>query len=165
MVKKHYKRTLSAFPKLVTNSGTQNKRIINDKINCLSGEIKTLEESIQKIEERLIYGKLTTERAEQLEAAIDKQIKSKQQEIDELTRSLEDISELKPSTDIDKLTDDEKCNIVKKVLFDIHLWRDKRYYWNMDFYIDGETIEHYMIYTRNPDYYILNGEDKTKIEL
>lgn len=165
VVKKHYKRTLSAFPKLVTNSGTQNKRIINDKINCLSGEIKTLEESIQKIEERLIYGKLTTEKAEQLEASIEKQIKSKQQEIDELTRSLEEISELKPSTDIDKLTDDEKCNIVKKVLFDIHLWRDKRYYWYMDFYLDGETVEHYMIYSRIPDYYQLEGGEWTKIEL
>lgn len=165
VVKRHYRRTVSAFPSLIGNTSTQNKGIINDKIKALNGEIASLEESIQRIEERLIYGKLTTERAEQLETAIEKQIKSKKTEIDELTKSLESVSVFNEVTDIDKLTDDEKCGLVKKVLFDVHLWRDKRYHWYMDFYLDGETVEHYKIYSRIPDYYILNGNDKTKIEL
>lgn len=165
VVKKHFKRTLSAFPMLVNNSGIQNKRIINDKINCLIGEIKTLEESIQRIEERLIYGKLTNDKADQLETAIEKQIRSKHNEIDELTRSMEDVSGFDANTDIDKLSDDEKCNLVKKVIFDIHLWREKRYHWYMDVYLDGETIEHYKIYSRIPDYYMLEGGEWTKIEI
>ena len=165
VVKKHFKRTITAFPQFVTGSGTQNKRILNDKIQCLNGEIAKLEESLQKIEERLIYGKLTNEKAEQLETAIEKQIKSKRQEIDELTHSMEQTSEYDANTDIDKLTDDEKCNLVKKIIFDIHLWRDKRYHWYMDVYLDSETIEHYRIYTRNPDYYQLEGEEWTKIKI
>jgi hypothetical protein len=35
----------------------------------------------------------------------------------------------------------------------------------MDVYLDGETIEHYKIYSRIPDYYLLEGGEWTKIEI
>lgn len=165
VVKKHYCRFISAFPKLSADTKNQNKNAMQDKIKVLTEEINELNESVQRIEERIVFGKLKADKAEQLEKVIEKQIAAKRQQIEELTTALESVPVFDVNTDIDSLSDDEKCKLVKQLFMEIHLYRDKKYYWNMDFWLDNETCEHYMIYTRNPDYYILNGEDKTKIEL
>ena len=165
VVKNHYSRTISAFPELTADTKNQNKHVIREKIKTLTDEISGLNESIQKLEERIIFGKITSDKAEQLEAMIEKQIKSKKEQIEELTKSLESIPVFDVNTDIDGLSDDEKCQLVKRMIFQIHLWRDKRYHWYMDVYLDSETIEHYKIYSRIPDYYMLEGEEWTKIEI
>lgn len=165
VVKKHYSRFISAFPSLTADTKNQNKNAMQDKINTLTKEITDLNESIQRIEERIIFGKLTPEKAEQLEKVIERQIKTKRQQIAELTTALEAIPVFDINTDIDGLSDDEKTNLVKKLFFDVHLYREKRYYWHMEFWLDAETCEHYMIYTRDKVYYLINGDKQTKIEL
>jgi len=166
VVKKHYRRYISAFPKAqIELKSVKNKKAIDGKIKALNDDIKELTEKIQTIEERLIYGKLNIETAERIESQIEKHIKVKQEQLQELTKSLETIPTYDSKTDIDTLPDDDKCRIVKMIFSYITLRRDKKYHWYMDFWLDNETCERYMIYTRNPDYYLLNGDDKTKIEL
>lgn len=164
VLKKHYPRFISAFTALYIDSNSKNKNSIRERIKTLTEEIYGLNESIQKIEERIIYGKLTQERGEQLEKSIDKQIDLKKEQINELTKSLEEIPALDVNSDLDILTDDEKYKLVKAVFFQIHLWREKRYHWFIDFWLDGDTIEHYKIYSRIPYYYLIENDELIKLE-
>ena len=60
---------------------------------------------------------------------------------------------------IDDLSDDEKCSLVRKIFTDIQLYQEKKFHWRIDFYLDSETIEKYKIYTKFKNYYILENDD------
>lgn len=169
IVKKHYNRLVSVMPQMFTTSKInyidKNSEAIKSKITSLNSDILSLNENIQKIEERLIFGKLTTEKADQLEKIIENQIRQKQSQIDELTKSLENTTSIKISNNIDELSIDEKCSLVRKIFFDIHMWREEKFYWYLDFYLDSETIESYQIYTKGIHYYIKENNEWVRLEV
>lgn len=165
VVKKHYDRLSSVFTGINTQNQDKNKDAINDKISCLESDVLSLNESLQKIEERLIFGRLSNEKAEELENKIETQIKRKTKEIDELKKALEEIPVIDVSGGIDSLSDDMKCSLVKKIFFDIHMWRGEKFFWYLDFYLDSETIESYMIYTRGIHYYIKENNEWVRLEV
>lgn len=171
MVKKHYNRLVSVFPSISPMPEIEqitidkNESIINDKIDSLYNEIEDLKQSIQKIEERLIYGRLTDEKANELQSQIDIQIKNREIQINEFKKSIEEIPEVVLSGNIDEWSMDMKCSLVRKIFFDIHMWRGDKFYWYMDFYLDSETVERYKIYSKHRKYYFWNNEEWVSLEI
>lgn len=174
VTKKHYNRLKTVMPLMVTSFFPELENIvinqkttdINDKIASINDEIVSLKNSLQKIEERLIYGKLTDEKAEELEETIEKKISLKKLQLKELKENLEQIPEIKKSevNNIDDLSDDEKCSLVRKIFTDIQLYQEKKFHWRIDFYLDNETIEKYKIYTKNKEYYILENDEWVSLD-
>jgi DNA invertase Pin-like site-specific DNA recombinase len=165
VVKRHYKRVSGLFRGLPGESESINKKSIKLRLKTLTEDVYGLNEAIQKIEERLIYGKLSESKAEELEKQIEKQIKSKNEQIEELTKSLEKLPTYDPDTDIDSLSIDDKCRIVKAVFSHMTLRRNKKYSWTMEFWLDSETVETYEIYTRIPEYYRVENGTREKINV
>lgn len=164
VVKKHYQRLSTVFENLDSDKTSYNRNNLITKMSQLREEINELNNSIQRIEERVVFGKLSMEKANQLESMIEKQIEQKQEQINEVSKSLENIKEI-VSDNIDELNEDEKCSLVRKIFFDIHMWREEKFYWYLDFYLDSETVERYQIYTKGIHYYIKENNEWVRLEV
>lgn len=152
MVKEYYPVALTSNP----DSHEKEKAIedIKEKIQVLTEEINNLNNQIQKIEERLIFGKLNDKTANQLESKISKQLNQKNEQLAELRINLTNIKKSENEIiDIDNLDFEQKTELVKRIFASIHLWREKLYWWRMTFWIDFETKVEWKIYSRKRIYY------------
>ena len=159
------------YPNIVTsNPDTHEKdtaiKDIEEKIKALRDEINSLNSQIQKIEERLIYGKLKEETANQLESKIEKQLNQKNEQLAELQINLNNIKKSNNKIiDIDNLDFEQKTELVKRMFAAIHLWREKLYWWRIIFWIDFENKAEFKIYSRDRIYYRIENNTETVIEI
>lgn len=152
MVKEYYPTAVTINP----DSHEKEKAIedIEGKIKVLTEEINSLNSQIQKIEERLIYGRLNEETANQLESKIEKQLNQKNEQLADLQINLNNIKRSESEIiDIDNLDFEQKTELVRRMFASIHLWRDKLYWWTIVFYVDFETKVEWKIYSRKRIYY------------
>lgn len=152
MVKEYYPTAVTINP----DSHEKEKAIedIKGKIKVLTEEINSLNSQIQKIEERLIYGRLNEETANQLESKIEKQLNQKNEQLADLQINLNNIKRSESEIiDIDNLDFEQKTELVRRIFAAIHMWRDKLFWWNIVFYIDFENKVQWKIYSRTRIYY------------
>ena len=103
------------------------------KINNLKEEQKSIIEKVDKVEERMIFGHLSTNRGEELIFKLKEQKEEKERRILELTnesiakhQQLIDI-DIKDMFDENSMTLDEKITIVKKVIKKVTIKRPSKY--------------------------------------
>lgn len=107
---------------------------LKKKINVGEMKIYELRQNIDKIEERLIMGRISDAKADELENKILNEIKLIETEIDKsktqrnelYTRATKILTDDNTTYDYDNLTLDEKCEIVKEVISIIWCWKPKR---------------------------------------
>lgn len=159
------------YPNIVTsNPDTHEKETaikdIEEKIQVLTGEINGYNQQIQKIEERLVYGKLNDETANQLESKIEKQLNQKNEQLAELQINLNNIKKSDNKIiDIDNLDFEQKTELVKRMFASIHLWREKLYWWRITFWIDFNTKVEFKIYSRDRIYYRIKDGQEKQVEI
>jgi DNA invertase Pin-like site-specific DNA recombinase len=104
------------------------------KANVASSKIRKCRERIDLIEERLIKGKISESKAEELEADIYNEIKLHENEYTHANNMANEMRfrigqmaiQSNMTFDYDKMSLDEKCEIVKEVISVIYCWKPKR---------------------------------------
>lgn len=100
----------------------QRAQAIARKIEKLTEDINATEEQLMRLEERIVLGKLSSERAEMLEKKIIDGRKAAETEIEELRARLEELNEDEfKIPDIDALGGDEKEALVARMVHHIDL--------------------------------------------
>ncbi|MBD5210257.1 MAG: recombinase family protein [Bacteroidales bacterium] len=132
-----YAKTL--YQKHIMNKSIYRRHLQKDletirlKLNTLKEESKTIIAKVDKVEERMIFGNLSTNRGEELIFKLKEQNEEKERRILELTnesvakhQQLIDI-DIKDMFDENSMTLDEKIAIVKKVIKKVTVKRPSKY--------------------------------------
>lgn len=110
-------------------------KILNEKKLVARKKIDELKKRIDMIEERLIMGKISSKKADDLESKVYDEIKllealieQKRSKVKSLAKQINELTdnENKKSMDYDTLTLVVKCGIVKEVIEVIYCWKPKR---------------------------------------
>lgn len=103
------------------------------KCNTWASKIQEYTAQIERLEERVILGKLSASKADQMEASINANLeeakKNYKKSDDDLKRyedqSTQVLNESEKQFDYEKFTLDDKIELVKKVIEKVILWRDE----------------------------------------
>lgn len=124
--------------------------IIVGKILNLQVNVKKIDEKIDMIEERLIYGQLSKEKAEQMESKLAKDKKNNENTLASLHEELSNVEKLlnakSEMPDYDSFSREEKIAIIRQMIRRIEIWKKSRYEPVADCYtnVDGFLYQIHM---------------------
>ena len=142
--------------------------VLDKKIDTKKREIEKCDERVQKIEERLIYGKLTEERALAMEETIEREKRLMEKELVKIEAEKREIEKLRESfnsdellsLDLDKIEDDDiRRKIVREEIKRVEVERKTPSLVELDIKYETED-EHniYELYTKRRKCYLLGIE-------
>ena len=123
---------------------------IVSKILNLQVNVKKIDEKIDRIEERLIFGQLSKEKAEQMESKLMKDKKNNENTIASLHEELSNVEKLLNAKaempDYDSFSREEKIAIIRQMIRRIEIWKKSRYEPVADIYtnVDGFLYQIHM---------------------
>lgn len=160
-----------SYPERALNSPDSHEKSkmildIGNKIKALKSEICDINDSIQKIEERIVFGKLKPENGEKIETKLEKQLNQKNEQLAELELNLQKIEESDNNiVNLDNLDFEQKTELVRRMFASIHLFKEKLYWWRLTFWQDFSEKTEYRIYTRHRIYYKVENGKETTVEI